>query len=205
MTFPSPCLICGRRSESGLCAECRANFERAKSVSDAPVLFSDGAYTLFDYSSPTVKRLIFSLKTRGLRGAARVFSDAVFASAKAIPREIVCVTFLPRRSLARKRSGVDQAELLARAIARKFGLPCLKLLRRRGVSRTQHGLSFEKRQENVRGKFAATKTVSGIRGAILLVDDIITTGASATEACRTLREAGARRIYVLAMAKGGSR
>ena len=201
----APCLICGHRARGALCSACRARLLRAYRVVAVPVLFCDGAHALFDYEEPLVKRLIFSLKTRGLRASARVFSELVSECVRQIPREIVCVTYLPRRTLARRKTGVDQSEILARAIAKTLGLPCLKLLSRRGVSRTQHNLRFDERQENVRGKFVAKRTVATLRGAILLIDDIVTTGASATEACRTLREAGANKIYVLAMAKGGSR
>ena len=205
MSLPFPCAVCGKRSARSLCDVCRASLIRAYSVSGVPILFCDGASTLFDYDAPIVKRLIFSLKTRGLRASARVFSELVRECVRQIPREIVCVTYLPRRTLARRKTGVDQSEILARAIAKTLGLPCLKLLSRRGVSRTQHNLRFDERQENVRGKFVAKRTVATLCGAILLIDDIVTTGASATEACRTLREAGANKIYVLAMAKGGSR
>lgn len=202
MRFLYPCLCCETPSEQLLCPICREGFDKARVASEPSVLFADGASALFDYGDRRVRRVLFLLKGRGLRAAVRLFVPDLVAAAERSGRTFCAVSFISRRASMRRKTGVDQAELLARAVARRMGLACVPLLVRRGRSRAQHNLPREQRFENVRGKFVAAKNLP--RGAILLIDDIITTGATASEACRVLRVAGAEEIYVLAVARGGA-
>ncbi len=196
----SPCLFCGAPSPCGVCESCRAHFEKIAKNKPCDVLFADAARTVFDYRDKRIRAALFSAKRRGLRVATEFFASACVEAAGDFCRRFSCVTYVPRRREARLFFGVDQARLLARAIARRLGVPCLLLLKRRGSSARQHGLPRAARFENVRGKFVCYGVP---RGTILLVDDIITTTASASEACRTLRKAGAEEICVLAPARGG--
>jgi ComF family protein len=103
----------------------------------------------------------------------------------------------PRRLRER---GYDQASLLAQELA-KFGKP----LRLRGLSRIMHtspqvGKNRPQRAANVKGAFVAVPSwVKDQR--ILLVDDVLTTGATAAEATNALCQAGARAVQVLAIAR----
>lgn len=101
-----------------------------------------------------------------------------------------------RRRWAR---GYDQAAVLARAVARGLGLPMLPLLARRRATTAQTSLSRERRLTNVRHGFRCRRSPEGRR--LLLVDDVVTTGATLEAAACCLARAGAGPITALAAAR----
>jgi predicted amidophosphoribosyltransferase len=97
--------------------------------------------------------------------------------------------------------GYNQSESLARPLAARLGIPCRpSWLRRVRHTPEQKGQNVGAKLENVRGAFRARG--SGLVGrCVLLVDDVLTTGATAGEAARALRQAGARRVVVAVLAR----
>lgn len=117
---------------------------------------------------------------------------------------------VPLHWLRRWRRGYNQAERVARPLARLLGVPCAELLRRRRATRPQTGLAREERLANPRGAFALrgglARAVRGWRHRlegrrVLLVDDVVTTGATLRAAAEVLRRAGAREVVALAAAR----
>jgi ComF family protein len=103
-----------------------------------------------------------------------------------------------RRRWAR---GYNQSEILARALAKRLGLPCRpSCLRRVRHTPMQTAQSAAARLENVRGAFRARGTELAGK-TVLLVDDVMTTGSTASEAARALRQAGATRVVVAVLAR----
>lgn len=90
--------------------------------------------------------------------------------------------------------GFDPVGQIAREVARQTGIPFAPILSITRVVADQVGLSPSARQKNVLGAFKATKAVSA---RVLLIDDVITTGATALEASRAIRVAGGREIFVV--------
>lgn len=110
---------------------------------------------------------------------------------------VVAVPLARGRRIAR---GYDQAALLAGALASAAGVPRLKrLLHRVRETPPQVGRSREERARNVAGAFAAAGAARGLD--LVLVDDVVTTGATADAAARALRAAGARSVEVVALAR----
>jgi ComF family protein len=98
-----------------------------------------------------------------------------------------------------RERGYDQAWLLAREAGRRFDLPVRGLLRRVRPTPQQTRLDRAGRARNVRGAFAAVRALSGER--VCLIDDVLTTGATAAEAARALLRAGASRVEVRTLAR----
>ena len=97
--------------------------------------------------------------------------------------------------------GYNQSDLLAKEIARLRGLRVKKIVRRVKATAPQAGLSNSKRRLNMRGAFAVRKGVDlkGLR--VLLIDDVLTTGATASACAKVLRRAGAKHVAVAAVAR----
>jgi len=101
----------------------------------------------------------------------------------------------PLKSLLRGR---DPCGELADGLARAVGLPCRRLLRRARWTRAQMRLSRPERRRNARDVFRPRRAAPA---RVVLVDDVVTTGSTASECARALKDAGARRVDVLAVAR----
>lgn len=154
---------------------------------------------------PPVPELIHALKYQGWTVAARWMGDRMRRliaadSAAPPPGVVVPVPTTPRRLRER---GFNPAELLAREVARGLGIPLADALTRPRESPRQVGLPPSRRAANVRGVFVPR---SGPEGSlpqpnVLLVDDVLTTGATAAEAARVLEGCGARSVSLLTFAR----
>jgi predicted amidophosphoribosyltransferase len=107
----------------------------------------------------------------------------------------VCV---PADRTRRLERGHHPAERLARELAAAWELPCEAVLARVRQPPRQRGLSLAERRRNVAGAFAAARPV---RGAVVLVDDVYTSGATAAAAASALRADGASRVDVVTFAR----
>ncbi len=116
--------------------------------------------------------------------------------------EMIVPVPLHWRRLLRRR--YNQSALLANALARQTGIACTPdALRRRRATPTQGGLTAPQRRANVRGAFELhpRRSAAIVGRRVLLVDDVLTTGATLDEAARVLRRAGAADVYALAVAR----
>jgi len=174
--------------EAGQCALCRLGLNAFDQV------YSFGAY------EGVLRKLIHVFKFEGVRTLQRPLGAML---AQALPREsgFDAIVPMPLHWRRRWQRGFNQAELLAREIARKWNVPVSALVRRRRATTPQAGLTSAQRRKNMQGAFEAKRgmSVKGMR--ILLIDDVLTTGATASACARTLKRAGAAQVTFLALAR----
>jgi predicted amidophosphoribosyltransferase len=148
---------------------------------------------LFAYAGPG-RRLVLALKHGNARPLVRALARAMAVRARRTPVDVV--TWAPTSADRRRRRGYDQAELLARAVAWRLGVPCRRLLARVDEGRgPQTGRSRAQRLEGP--VFVARR---GVRGAVLVVDDVVTTGATLRAAEAALLLGGAQAVRCIAAA-----
>jgi ComF family protein len=194
---PPLCWACGGPAgrEQPLCPGCRAGqrwlgpaeVALAGVATWAPVAYNAGA-----------RELVSALKFRGAAGVAEHMAAAMVARAPPRflhERSLVPVPLHPARE---RRRGFNQADRLAEAIASRAAMPVRRCLRRRGAGRGQVGRG--------RGdRLAAVKGAIGAEGAapprVLLVDDVITTGATLAACAGALRAGGASDVVAIAYAR----
>ncbi len=206
LLFPPKCPFCGRLLERGelLCPRCQR---------DLPWLSGRGAETKVELTKGCVSALRYEDKVRsaihgykfGGRSArckpfgllvSQAVTDHGFAA------DLISWPSLSKRRL-RKR-GYDQAELLAREVGSRLGLPVL-----RTVDKTdrpaQSGIQGEAaRRANLLGAYTAVHPEQFAGKTVLLIDDVVTTGATLSECAKTLRLAGAEEVHCATLAKAGS-
>jgi len=226
IVLPSGCVVCRRELPwrhrvASCCADCWASLPRitaAKCVScaqPAPIADLTDFLCLACHAAPLpvdwceawgeyragLERLLHALKFERhdflddglsslLEETLRARGDVAFDAITAVP--------MPRSR--ERRRGYNQADLLARALSLRLGIPwTMNLLTRRGERATQSTLPKRARAANVRGAFAASPRAEG--KSILIVDDISTTGETLRACANALRAAGAARVCAVVVAK----
>jgi ComF family protein len=181
--------------EQGRCALCRRGLRGF-----------DAAYS-FGFYEAELRQLIHLFKYGRVRTLAAPLGRLL---ARALPREQSFDVIIPMPLYWRKRwqRGFNQSELLAREIGRRTNTPVKNALRRVRNTAAQAGLTSAKRRVNVSGAFQARKraAVDAINGRrVLLIDDVMTTGATAASCARALLRAGARQVTLLTLARADRR
>ncbi|MBI4712293.1 MAG: ComF family protein [Planctomycetes bacterium] len=139
--------------------------------------------------------------TRPLGG---LMVDAFNKTANGLKEKIDLVIPVPMHRSKLKKRGFNQSELLARYIAGSLGIGCsVGNLAKVRPSADQAGLDAAARRENLKDAFAVTKPDEVKDKTILLIDDVLTTGTTASEVARTVKRVGAKEVYVLVLARGG--
>lgn len=232
MLYPSVCEICGKGpvcpGEGYVCAACRSVPGHVQPVRD-PVcgccgLPFSGAIT-GDFScsncsglgldfdaaraavvaTPFLLEVIHRYKYRGALWfepfLAGLLVEAV--GPRLNPADWDALVPVPLHPVRRRERGYNQAERLARKLGRATGIPVRPgIVRRRAVTRTQALLDRGERTQNVAHAFEALpgRRLNGLR--VVVVDDVLTTGATCSAVSRALRSAGAARVVVWTVARG---
>jgi predicted amidophosphoribosyltransferase len=192
MLVGSFCVLCGQGGVA-VCSRCASSLERAPSL--AVPLGVDSCFALLDYEG--ARRLITSLKNGGRRDLVGWLAAQLVTCAR--PPAGAVITWAPTGAERRRARGFDQAELLARAVARRWRLPCSGLLRR-APGPAQAGRTAAERRENP--SFAVVKACPEV---VVLVDDVVTTGATLTGAARALRAGGSTTVTAVVAARSPGR
>jgi ComF family protein len=200
LVFPPLCVGCRRRGD-WLCANCRAGLTElgADGVLGRTGAL-DGAYAAHAFDG-ALREAIHHLKYRGARHLAEPLGELLVESYWLGPLTADLIVPVPLHPSRQSERGYNQSELLARQLSAAISLPYdAGVLRRSRPTAAQTHLSAEERRRNVAGAFVAGATLpKGTR--VLLVDDVLTTGSTASACATALRSAGAAGVAAVTVAR----
>jgi competence protein ComFC len=196
-SLPPFCHYCGRHlsaknSAKNVCFSCLKRIPRY-----------DRAFSACVYEG-TIKELIRGFKYRNKDYLGNTLGKLMtdFIKEYELPMEIIdFVAPIPLHSARLREREFNQAEVLGEHIAREFNKRILKnnLLRHK-PTRTQTGLTQDERLNNVKNSFSLKDSSTIVEKNLVLVDDVLTTGSTASEAAAVLKNAGANIVFVLTLA-----
>jgi ComF family protein len=204
LLFPPRCVVCERILTLGasICPDCAGQLQPTGSHAKQPLEGSEGCYSPFYYAEPlraSFLRYKFNGDVSHAIPYGRWMADCLVAQGET---NFDFVTWAPLNKWRRRRRGYDQAQLLARQVGRQLKLPVVPTLKkayRRPLSRLEGTLAV--RRARILGAYRVRrgKQIAGKR--ILLVDDVITSGATLSECVRQLRLAGAAEVVCVTLAR----
>lgn len=227
--FPPTCIICGKINENYVCINCEKRFEKYKkfNVIDNQKLIKD-KYNInlenfrqkfyfynenkyywekllycFDYKG-IIRKYIIKYKFKGNPYISNFFASQILNNKKysEIFRLYDIIISVPMDKNKKHKRGYNQTELITKIISKKTGiLEKSNVLFKPKQIRTQSTLNKENRKNNIKNAYFVNNKINIKNKKVILLDDIYTTGATVNEISKKLKEAGAKEILVLVIAK----
>ncbi|MEG1256780.1 ComF family protein [Clostridium sp.] len=197
------CLICGEYEDVDyICETCKININ----IINLRYKIEKGNEHIYCYSlgfySYGLKKLILAFKYDKDFSAGEILSRYMSEFVlNEFNKEIDMLTFIPSSKESLRKRGFNQCEVLCEFISKSCSIPYECLIDKSIESKDQIGLDNKKRWDNVRGSFKvkSNKSIEGKR--ILLIDDVITSGATGFYAAMALKEAKVKEVFILTVAK----
>lgn len=185
------CIICGDEF-SGICPLCTGKIKRVKET--------DGIIA-YGYYSGVLKQLILEFKYKKNFVAGMILVEFLFDLIKDSDISIDGIVFIPSSKKALKQRGFNQCEYLANELSKKVKVDLYKDIIKVKNTKEQKLLSKEDRFKNISGAFDLKDNNNIKNKRLLLIDDVVTTGATVYECEKILKKNGAESIKILTVAK----
>ena len=200
LLYPPKCGLCGFLGERPICTVCEGEFERydLELQERGRMEALNGIARLFHYrgrAAQAVQRLKYSRCTTLATPMAKQLAD--YAAGLSLLDFDLFIP-VPIHASRRRLRGFNQSELLCEFLPKERMRP--ELIERIRATAPQVGLTDAQRMVNLKGAFRARSKVAGAR--VVLVDDVLTSGHTALECAKALKEAGAKEVAALAFAGG---
>lgn len=198
--FPIECLGCGKESV-WLCDKCLETIPLGVNFIERKYL--DRVLICGSYDNELLKKAIHTFKYDYASELCEPLGKLLLKILRkvSLPEEFILVP-IPLHKKRLKERGFNQAELLAQEIAKGFNAPVLKALCRSRHTLPQVDLNEKERLKNVQGVFDCQEHLKIKNKNVILIDDVLTTGATMEECARILKRNGVREVWGLVLAKG---
>ena len=203
LLFPPKCALCHNlltQKETDLCHTCRENTpEFTRSKSNIPFI---AHWTALWYYKDDVRNSIHRFKFGGARHYAEIYGRLLALKlSDSLAKDVDMISWAPISFRRKLKRGYDQSELLARAVGKELHIPACPVLKKFRHTRPQSGIQMTaQRRANVIGAYKVINPSQIAGKRILLLDDVVTTGSTASECARTLLTAGAKEVSFAAVA-----
>ncbi len=203
LLFPRKCTLCGKlleQEELDLCRDCRVNAPECP-ISKGKLPYLDSWVAVWYYED-NARESLLRYKFQSVRAYAPSYGRLLAMKLQQEHSDAFdIITWIPISPLRKLKRGFDQVELLAKYVGKELGQRPQATLRKIRHNRPQSGIADKsQRQSNVLGAYRVLDREAVKDKRILLLDDIVTTGATAGEAARLLLTAGAKEVHFGAVA-----
>lgn len=209
LIYPLHCAICKKSldplDEFGVCASCIGKIE------PSPMPHYEGRKRLrFEKTwsaclyEGELKELIRLFKYKGRLSLSNILSKLLIGFINENPEvldDIDAITYVPLHNRRLRKRGFNQSKVLALKVSQNFDIPLLDLLEKTRSTKAQNELSRKERLANLVGAFKI-RNRAGTGKNILLIDDVMTTGATLEECAKILLGSGAKSVRCLTLARG---
>lgn len=220
--FPISCLSCGKESD-WLCFKCFKKLKfQEKNIKEFNLVIDnlDDLFIAGDYDDLLLANLIKKFKYEKLIGLAKVLSEfliiyfngqkqLLFFSNKKLAKDLdeAKIIYIPISKSRKKERGFNQTELLAELFSKNFDLKIYSALKCQKNRHRKHQAKLKEKERllNIKNNFKVINSKKNLdlkNANVILIDDVITTGATLNEAARVLKEYGVKKVYGLTLAKG---
>ena len=203
LLYPPKCPFCGKLLEKGqlLCPECQNGLPwLTGTVGERKIELTGGCVSVAEYDE-RVKKGVHAFKFHGRSARSVAYGLLIAQCVKDHDLTADLVSWPPLSKKRLRERGYDQARLLAEKVGKELGLPVVRTLQKEHRP-AQSGLDGrEARRTNLLGAYTAVDAEAFRDKRVLLVDDVLTTGATLSECARTLRLAGAEAVVCTTLAR----
>jgi ComF family protein len=217
--FPPICLGCDKEIDKGLicnqcinqiytsalgvCARCGYPLKHNESCKHCRTnVILPRTRALGGYTEP-FSPLIHALKYQGKKSLAEIFGRGLTGLLNSDPilKQADGIIPIPLHPSRQRERGYNQTELLAKEISSQIGIPIMSALKRKKNTKSQTTLDGVKRQKNMLDAFAVKDNSTILNKKVILIDDVITSGATINSAAQALLNGGAKEVYGLVIAR----
>ncbi|MDO5783853.1 MAG: double zinc ribbon domain-containing protein [Eubacteriales bacterium] len=209
LVYPSHCMLCGAfisDQQHGICPDCRRAAEKQMERSFLrPPRYVDALVCAGSYAGglgQAIRRMKFHSQRADIQPLTELMMTAWEMQQLPKPMLVTCVPISAARAHMR---GFNQSAALAQAIAAAWNIPFEETLRRHLLSRRQSELHAADRWKNAEKAYYARSRVDLTGKTVVLIDDVVTTGATASACAMLLRDMGAQKVFLLAAARAGGK
>lgn len=203
--FPPVCCVCGKIDQNWLCLKCQKRVERLEKFRLVEIESKkyEKLLYLFQYES-LIRKLILRYKFSNKAYLNHFFANEIAKDEKTKEhlKQYDMIIPVPMHKKKMQKRGYNQTELVANELEKSLGISARKDILSKVINTTtQSKLGGKARQSNIQHAFFIQNDIEVEDKKVILLDDIYTTGATSEECSRVLKEAGAKEILVLVLAK----
>lgn len=199
LLYPTGCMLCGstREVHNGLCLSCEHTWRQESHQVQRGTKQLSAICSAAPYQD-AMRRAMLDLKFQGKRENLAVFAHMMWETweQSGMPKPD-CMTCVPMNFFHMHRRGFNQSAELAKLLAEQWELPLYQVLKRSFFSATQAKLDANNRMQNAQRSFSIKRYLDLTGQKILLIDDIVTTGATADTCAGLLKRCGAKEVWLL--------
>lgn len=186
------CMVCDEDGFIGICPSCKSRINKAK---------NEGSILSYGFYGGILKSLILKFKYESNYNVGYLLANFLIEIIRESEIDIDIICYIPMIRKDERKRGFNQCKLIANEIGYNLNIPVSNCIKKVKHTKEQKKLTKEERIKNLIGAFEVTSNEDIKNKRVLLIDDVMTTGATIDECTKILKKSGVKEIIVLTIAK----